>query len=133
MSIYTIRYSQHVRTEDEYIGQRVKVVKGRKYPNGTEYTIGAFTCWRDAYGRIQTEYAVMTTGERVNVSNLELVKPKCIHELMVKWVQTASEPCPICGARAFAWDGTGYDGPFDMNIRHSHCKNCGLDVREYDY
>ena len=133
MSIYAIKYTYHVWPESEYIGQRVRVVKGRKYPIGAEYVIQSFTYWTDSYGRVQTEYAIMTTGEKINILNLALVKPMCTHEILIKWVQTAKESCPICGAHSFAWDGTGYDGPSDMNIRHSHCRRCGLDVKEYEY
>lgn len=54
-------------------GDRVKVVKGRKIPKGTEAVVERFFDWKDQYGRIQTRYAVFTDGRKTSVSNLVLI------------------------------------------------------------
>ncbi len=54
-------------------GDTVRVVKGRKIPIGTVATVERIYDWRDAYGRIQTVYAVFTNGLKTNINNCVLV------------------------------------------------------------
>lgn len=54
-------------------GDRVKVVKGRKIPKGTEAVVERFFDWKDQYGRVQTRYVIFTDGRKTSVSNLVLI------------------------------------------------------------
>ena len=91
MSIYKIWYSDFVKADKQNIGKRVKVFKGRKYPIGNEYTIKYFTAWRDVFGNIRTEYAVMETGEKINIDNLKLVNPNVKKEKIEKMMSVSHE------------------------------------------
>ena len=55
------------------VGDEIKVVKGRKVKVGTIATVEKITEWKDTYGRVQTIYAHLSTGERTSIFNCELV------------------------------------------------------------
>lgn len=122
---FKFEYSRYVGTTSDYIGKQVKVVKGRKYPIGNTYTIKGFTRWAKdgSYGHISTDYAIMTTGEKINIHNLELVKPKVHHE-EVKRYCNHGEPCPVCNHLERTWNGESFDPISDYYYQHETCKYC---------
>ena len=134
MSIYKIRYSDYVTTNRENIGKQVKVFKGRKYPIGNEYTIKYFTVWHDMYGRIQTEYTVMESGEKINIDNLKLVTPKVESEIIEEYINTCDKnvKCPNCGCSKLSFTGTSFDPISDYNFKHYVCSKCGIDLKDIE-
>lgn len=54
-------------------GDTIKVVKGRKVKIGTVATVVDIRPYKDCYGRTLTMYAYLSTGERTNIQNCELV------------------------------------------------------------
>lgn len=55
------------------IGDTVKVVKGRKVAKGTVAKVIDMYDWKDKYGRVQTKYVVLDTGEKTSVMNCVLI------------------------------------------------------------
>lgn len=55
------------------VGDTIKVVKGRKVKIGTIAEVVDMYDWKDRYGRAQTRYAVLDTGEKTSVTNCELI------------------------------------------------------------
>lgn len=55
------------------VGDTVEVFKGRKVKIGTVAVVTDIKPWRDSYGRIQTTYAYLSTGERTSITNCKLV------------------------------------------------------------
>lgn len=55
------------------VGDTVEVFKGRKVKIGTVAVVTDIKPWRDSFGRIQTTYAYLSTGERTNIANCKLV------------------------------------------------------------
>lgn len=49
------------------------MVKGRKVKIGTVAKVTELRDWKDHYGRVQTTYAILDTGEKTNVDNCVLV------------------------------------------------------------
>lgn len=82
--IYEFHYTNFITNDPFYIGKDVKVVKGRKYPIGAVYKIKFFwTYYIDRWNK--TDYAIMESGEKINISNLELVKPKINYHIKESW------------------------------------------------
>ena len=54
-------------------GDKVRVIKGRKYPVGAEFTVKAVYPFRDRYGRWVADYAYFVGGGKCNVENLEII------------------------------------------------------------
>lgn len=54
------------------VGSIVEVFKGRKIAKGTISKVVNIYDWKDSYGRTQTTYAVLETGEKTNINNLRL-------------------------------------------------------------
>lgn len=135
MSIYKIWYNDFVTTDRQNIGKRVKVFKGRKYPVGNEYTIKYFTVWRDTFGRIQTEYAVMESGEKININNLKLVVPNVGKEIIEKYIDSCDKDakCPNCGCSKIVFKGVSFDPISDYYYKHFVCSKCDIDLKDIDY
>lgn len=55
------------------VGDTVEVFKGRKVKIGTVAIVVDIKPWRDCYGRIQTTYAYLSTGEKTNIDNCKLL------------------------------------------------------------
>lgn len=55
------------------IGHEVEVIKGRKVPIGTVGVVEKVYDWKDNYGRVQSTYAVLDNGVKVNVNNCKIV------------------------------------------------------------
>lgn len=55
------------------VGDTIKVIKGRKVKIGTISKVVNIYPWRDKYGRTQTTYVVLETGEKTNINNCMLV------------------------------------------------------------
>lgn len=54
------------------VGDKVRVVKGRKVPVGTVGVVARMFDWKDCYGRVQTRYCVLDGGVKVSVDNVVL-------------------------------------------------------------
>lgn len=135
MSIYKIGYSDFVKADKQNIGKKVKVFKGRKYPIGNEYTIKYFTAWRDVFGNIRTEYAVMETGEKINIDNLKLVNPNVRKEKIEKMIDSLDKnvKCPNCGCSKITFIGVSFDPISDYHCKHFICSKCDIDLKDIDY
>ena len=55
-------------------GDTVKVIKGRTLPKGFTGTVKEIYPVNDRYGRLVAYYARFTTGEKINVTNVEIVR-----------------------------------------------------------
>lgn len=55
-------------------GDTVKVIKGRTLPKGFTGTVKEIYPVNDRYGRLVAYYARFTTGEKINVANVEIVR-----------------------------------------------------------
>ena len=55
-------------------GDKVRVIKGRKYPVGTEFIVRAVYPMRDKYDRWVADYAYFVGGGKCNVANLEIIR-----------------------------------------------------------
>lgn len=56
-----------------HVGDMVEVYKGRKVAKGTISKVTNIYDYKDQYGRTQTTYAVLETGEKTNINNCRLV------------------------------------------------------------
>lgn len=108
--IYNPNYQSSVYNNKRYIGKKVVVVKGRKFPIGSTYIIKDFYTY-SIDSRRKVDYAIMTTGERIQTHNLKLVTP-IAHPVRLKGCYDLKDPyCPNCGARlpepTHSWYHTG--------------------------
>lgn len=72
-------YKKHVLkvAQDEIeIGSKVEVIKGKKYPIGLQGTVKKLYTYivPNTYGKVQVEYVILETGEKINVKNLKLIE-----------------------------------------------------------
>ncbi len=67
-------YRHHVLKEIS-TGSEVEVVRGRKYPIGLRGTVKELYVHvvPNTYNKVKVQYAVLDTGERINVKNLKLL------------------------------------------------------------
>ena len=67
-------YRHHVLKEID-VGSEVEVIKGRKYPIGLRGTVKKLYEYvvPNTYNKVKVQYAVLDTGERINVKNLKLL------------------------------------------------------------
>ena len=131
MSIYKFGYADDVTYNCKaIIGQRVKVVKGRKYPIGSEHTIKGFTAWHDQFGH-STEYIITEDGLRINVENVRLIKPWVWHREIVEYIGVLETKCPNCGCDKLKWCYNYYSPSRDYYIDRYECTECGLDLDSY--
>ena len=68
-------YKKHVLKEITE-GSQVEVVKGKKYPIGLRGTVQKFYTYivPNSYGKIQVEYVILETGEKINTKNIKLIE-----------------------------------------------------------
>jgi len=67
-------YRYHVLKEID-VGSVVEVVRGRKYPIGLRGTVKKLYehVVPNTYNKVKVQYAVLDTGERINVKNLKVL------------------------------------------------------------
>ena len=57
-------------------GAKVEVIKGKKYPIGLQGTVKELYTYivPNTYSKVQVQYAILETGEKINVKNLKLIE-----------------------------------------------------------
>lgn len=57
-------------------GAKVEVIKGKKYPIGLQGTVKELFTYivPNTYNKVEVQYAVLDTGEKINVKNLKLIE-----------------------------------------------------------
>lgn len=123
MSIYTVRFDDFIINIDDFIGESVKVVKGRKYPVGTEFIIKDFNT--DKWGNT---YILTESGEKVAKDNCRLVVPR---EIKTKRVFHSCDVkvCPHCNKEnTLRYRHDHFDPVSDYFYRRYVCDNCTADV-----
>jgi hypothetical protein len=68
-------YKKHVLKEIE-IGSKVEVIKGKKYPIGLQGTVKKLYTYvvPNTYNKVKVQYAILDTGEKINVKNIKLIE-----------------------------------------------------------
>ena len=56
-----------------YVGCKVEVIKGRKYPKGTQGIITKIYDYKDCYGRYVAEYCLTDNGMKINTANVVMI------------------------------------------------------------
>ena len=131
MSIYEFGYYDHVEYGDKsLIGEKVKVVKGRKYPIGSEHIIKGFTAWHDQF-KHSTEYIITTEGLKINVVNVRLVKARVWNRPIVRYAGYKATECPNCKGHDLKWQYNYYNPTSDYYVDRYECSTCGLDLESW--
>ena len=67
-------YKKHVLKEIE-VGSKVEVIKGKKYPIGLQGTVKKLYTYivPSTYNKVEIQYAILDTGEKINVKNIKLI------------------------------------------------------------
>ncbi len=68
-------YKNHVLKEITE-GSKVEVIRGKKYPIGLQGTVKELYTYivPNTYNKVQVQYAILETGEKINVKNLKLIE-----------------------------------------------------------
>ena len=68
-------YKNHVLKEITE-GSVVEVIKGKKYPIGLRGTVIGFYTYivPNTCGKVRVQYAILNSGEKINVKNLKLIE-----------------------------------------------------------
>lgn len=119
--IYKVYERYYVFGESDEIGKTVKVVKGRKFPVGNEYVIKRF--WSKCYNYHEVKYAIMETGEFINIDNIELTEPIVIKE-KIRYHSDGKE-CSHCHSTKLVWIGESFDPGWDEYHNNYTCNECG--------
>ena len=87
--LQTLEYIRHMQIDPEALkhykihvlkeiteGAQVEVVRGKKYPIGLKGTVKEFYTYivPNSYGKVQVRYAILVSGEKINVKNLKLIE-----------------------------------------------------------
>jgi hypothetical protein len=68
-------YKKHVLKEITE-GSKVEVIKGKKYPIGLQGAVKKLYTYivPNTYGKVRAQYAILETGEKINVKNIKLIE-----------------------------------------------------------
>lgn len=87
--LQTLEYIRHMQIDQEALkhykihvlkeiteGAKVEVIKGKKYPIGLQGTVKKLYTYivPNTCGKVQVQYAILETGEKINVKNLKLIE-----------------------------------------------------------
>lgn len=59
-----------------HVGSKVKVIKGRKIPIGTEAVVKSMYDYKDRYGRYVATYLIFENGQKTSILNCENITSK---------------------------------------------------------
>jgi hypothetical protein len=68
-------YKKHVLKEITE-GSKVEVIKGKKYPIGLRGTVKKIYTYivPNTYNKVRVQYAILETGEKINIDNIKLIE-----------------------------------------------------------